>query len=287
MNVITKNLKNSFKVLIITFVVASCTEPMDLDLDSTYARLVVEGAFTTDTGIHRIRLSTTTDFYYKATPPAVSGAHVTISSGNELYELTENPSGSGIYETQDGVFGQVGKTYSLKIELLQELGGHKLYAASSLLRPTAEPDSIQVVFQPTWGQGFWEIKLYAQDPPTQDFYKFLTYVNGTLVTDTLYEIFVVDDRFFNGRYTNGVGVSFLNSEVEDNRLNPGDTVTLLMANITDEYHHFILTARIESGFNTPLFSGPPANVKSNVNNGAIGFFAVYQPRYVSRIYNGE
>lgn len=282
-----KNLKNSFKVLILALVVASCTEPMDLDLDSTYARLVVEGAFTTDTGVHRIRLSTTTDFYYSAKPPAVSGAKVTISDGSTVFILTENPSGSGIYETQDGVFGQVDNTYQLNVELLQELGGHKFYTASCLLRPTAGPDSIQIVYQPTWGQGFWEIKLYAQDPPTQDFYKFLTYINGTLVTDTLYEVFVVDDRFFNGRYTNGVGVSFLNSEVEDNRLNPGDTVTLMMANVTDDYHHFILTARIESGFNTPLFSGPPANVKSNVNNGAIGFFAAYQPRYVSRAYTGK
>jgi hypothetical protein len=25
----------------------------------------------------------------------------------------------------------------------------------------------------------------------------------------------------------------------------------------------------------PLFSGPPANVKGNISNGAIGFFAAY------------
>ncbi len=287
MNFVKGNYKYILKILMLTFVVCSCTEPMDLDLDSTYSRLVVEGAFTTDTGVHRIRLSTTTDFYYSTKPPAVSGARVTISDGSEELSLVENPSGSGIYETQDGVYGQVGKTYQLHIELLQELGGHKFYSASCLLRPTVEPDSVQIMYQPTWGQGFWEIKLYAQDPPTQDYYKFLTYVNNTLITDTLYEVFVVDDRFFNGRYTNGVGAGFLNSEIDDNRLNPGDTVTLMMTNMTDEYFHFILTARIESGFNTPLFSGPPANVKSNVNNGAIGFFAAYQPRYVSRVYNGE
>jgi hypothetical protein len=258
---------------------------MDLELDSTFTRLVVEGAVTTETtGYHQVRLSSTTDFYYNDIPPAVSGADVKISDGSNLIELSENDFGSGVYETPANFFGEVGKTYTLLIELEEEIGGQTAYTASCLLRPTAAPDSIQIEFQPSWGDGFWEIKLYAQDPPSRDFYKFLTFINNVLVTDSLQEIFVIDDRLFNGNYTNGIGVSYLNAASEDNRLNTGDLVTILIANLTEEHANFILTARTENSFNTPLFSGPPANVQGNISNGAIGFFAAYQPQYVSRVY---
>jgi hypothetical protein len=272
------------KFLVPALIITACTEPMDLELDSTFTRLVVEGAITTDTTVHRIQLSTTTDFYHNGQAPAVSGASVKISDGTTIMELAENPYGSGIYETEDGVYGEIGKTYTLMIELEDEIGGHTAYNASCLLPPTTVPDSIQIVYQPAWGDGFWEIRLFAQDPPTQDYYKFHTYVNNVLVTDSLQEILVVDDRFFNGNYTNGVAVGYLNAQTEDNVIRAGDIVTLMMANITEEYAQFILTARMESGFNTPLFSGPPANVQSNISNGAIGFFAAYQPRYASRVY---
>jgi hypothetical protein len=286
-DLIMKLPKYIFAAIIPLLFLASCTEPMDLELDSTFTRLVVEGVITSDPGVHKIRLSKTTDFYDDDQLPPVVGATVMISDGQHLVELTENPYGSGFYETYDGFAGQVGRTYNLMIELDEEIGGHKVYTASDLLRPTAEPDSIQIVFQPAWGSGFWEIKLYAQDPPSRDFYKFLIYVNQMLISDSLQKVFVVDDRLFNGNYTNGIGVGFISAEREDNSLYPGDTVTLMIANLTEEHANFIWTARIESGFNTPLFSGPPANVQGNVSNGAIGFFAAYQPRYVSRVWDGE
>lgn len=276
-----------FAIVSFLLIIVSCTEPMDLKLDSTFTRLVVEGAITTDTGRHQVRLSKTTDFYYSGRPPAVSNATVKISDGMQVIELLENPLGSGIYETVTEFWGEVGKTYTLMIELEEDIGGYSVYTASCLIRPTVQPDSIQVVFQPAWGDGFWEVKLYAQDPPTNDFYKLLIYINDRLVNDSLHKVFALDDRLFNGNYTNGIGVAFLSAQREDNRLVAGDVVTLMIANLTEEYTRFIWTARSESGFNTPLFSGPPANVRGNVSNGAIGFFAAYQPRYTSRVYDGR
>jgi len=276
-----------FAIVSFLLIIVSCTEHMDLKLDSTFTRLVVEGAITTDTGRHQVRLSKTTDFYYSGRPPAVSGATVKISDGVQVIELHENPEGSGIYETVTDFWGEVGRTYTLMIELEEEIGGYSVYTASCLIRPTVQPDSIQVVFQPAWGDGFWEVKLYAHDPPTNDFYKLLIYINDRLVNDSLHKVFALDDRLFNGNYTNGIGVAFLNAQREDNRLVAGDVVTLMTANLTEEYTRFIWTARSESGFNTPLFSGPPANVRGNVSNGAIGFFAAYQPRYTSRVYDGR
>ena len=70
------------KLLYITGILTalwSCTERVDIDLDSTWQRLVVDGYITTDTTSHFIKLSKTTDYYYNQEPPAVTGAIVEIS----------------------------------------------------------------------------------------------------------------------------------------------------------------------------------------------------------------
>ena len=64
-------------------------------------------------------------------------------------------------------------------------------------------------------------------------------------------------------------------------LEPGDIVTVEMNSIGEEYANFLWDAQSEISGSNPLFSGPPANVKGNINNGAIGFFAAYS---VSRAY---
>ncbi|MDP2423273.1 MAG: DUF4249 family protein [Bacteroidales bacterium] len=279
--------KRFIKTLIPVLMLYSCTERIDLELDTTYTRLVVEGAITTDTGIHRVSLSTSTDFYNQNAPPVVSRAVVTISDGDITWPLAENPVGSGIYETTNGVHGIEGRMYMLSISLNQPIGGSSTYKASCAIRATTQPDSIQVVYQPQWGPGFWEVKLFAQDPPTDDFYKFLVYKNKVLLTDTLNKVIVRDDRLFNGKYTNGIGVGYLDSRNPREQVLPGDTITLMMANLTEDYAGFIWTARTQSGFNSPLFSGPPANIKGNITNGAIGFFAAYQSRYVSMVYQAQ
>jgi len=45
--------------------------------------------------------------------------------------------------------------------------------------------------------------------------------------------------------------------------------------INREYNDFLSDAQIELQGSNPLFSGPPANVKGNISNGAFGFFSAY------------
>ena len=52
----------AFVILIsVVFIASACTEPIDLELDSTYARLAVEGYVNTDSIKHHVTLSITGD----------------------------------------------------------------------------------------------------------------------------------------------------------------------------------------------------------------------------------
>ena len=264
--------------------ISSCTERIDIELDETYTRLVVFGSITTDTTRHFVDLSTTSSYYYNEAPPKVSGASVEISDdlGN-VETLTEVAPGK--YATSSGFAAVVGRIYTLRIELQEAINGHKTYTASSEVNQIFPIDSIGLVHQPDWGEkGFYEVTCYYQDPPSRDIYMFNIFKNGELLTDTINDRFISDDAFFNGNYTNGIGVGYLDQSDEREVLRPGDTVTFQGCNIPEEYFNFVLELQSETGFQTPLFSGPPANVKSNINNGAAGFFAAYSVSYSSKVF---
>lgn len=261
------SLKYILSLILIAAGLSCCTEKIDLELDSTYTRLVVDGAITNQPGPHQIKLSYTADYFDNKPPLSVSGAEISLSDGLNSWMITE--SSPGIYETPEGFQGAAGSYYSLLINKVELDGKQQSFEAKSGMPPVSPIDSIQVEFEPNWK--IWAIKLYTLDPPSKDFYMFKVYVNNILVTDTIDRWVVVSDDFFNGNYTFGVLVQF----IRETEAQVGDTVRLEMASITEEYAKFIAEIQQASGYNNPLFSGPPANVRSNITNGAIGFFSAY------------
>jgi hypothetical protein len=263
-----------------SILIVSCTERIDIKLDESYVRLVVDGAITTDTMAHTILLSKSTSYFYNQPAPLVTGAQVKITNGKFTYDLNEEMPGE--YRTEPSVSGVAGETYTLNIKLASPIGGFTDYKAISTLYPVSPLDSVELVFHSDWStDGIWEVKCFVQDPPTIDFYRFMILRNGKMVTDTLDEWFVTDDRFFNGNYAYGAPVAYLEKGSPDEDLNPGDKVTVEMNSIGKDYANFLMQAQSELRGSNPLFSGPPANVIGNINNGAAGFFGAYS---VSRAY---
>ena len=270
---------------IIITVLAGCTEKIDIELDETYTRLVVDGSVTNEPGIHYVDLTTSTSYYYNEAPPPVTGADVAISDelGNSVSLSETDP---GRYATPPDYAAVPGRIYTLDITLQEEINGNKHYTAVSEVFPIDPIDSIGLVFQPDWGEeGFYEVACYYQDPPTTDFYLFNIFKNGELLTDTIAYKIISSDEFYNGGYTNGIGVGYLDQSKESESIQAGDTVTFQGCKITEDYYNFIVSLQAEVWFQDPLFSGPPANVKGNISNGAFGFFAVYSVSYSSTVFN--
>ena len=267
-------------IALLSLMVISCVERIDIQLDDSYTRLVVDGSITTDTMAHTVILTKTTSYFYDQAAPAVTGALLQISDGTDVYPLNEDT--PGIYRTDSTVYGIPGKTYKLSIRLATPIGGYTDYSATSELFPVSHLDSVSLAFHADWSDdGIWEVKVFVQDPPTKDFYRFLISKNSEMLTDTLNEWFVTDDRFFNGNYASDAPVAYLRQNLEDEFLIKGDTVNVEMNSIGSDYANFIWEAQAEVEGSNPLFSGPPANVKGNIDNGATGFFAAYS---ISRSY---
>jgi len=260
--------------LVIAAMLFSCTERIDLPLDESSKKLVVEGAVTTDQGVHSIYLTETTGYYYNLQPPAVTGATVSITDGEDVYYLTEEI--PGVYQTSSLFRGIEGRTYTLNIKLTDPLGGFTDFAASSTISKLVTLDSIGLQFYNEFGdQGLWEVKCWMKDLPSTDFYRFELIRNKHLITHKLEKWLVTDDKFFNGEYVNGAAISYLDQSSDNERLVSGDTLTVELNVISREYYNFIQDAQTELRGSNPLFSGPGANIRGNITNGAIGFFAAY------------
>jgi hypothetical protein len=278
---------NKYLLLIfaVSLITASCTEKINIKLDSTYTRLVVDGHIKTDTMAYYISLTRTTDYFFNEAAPREVNATVTLSDGTNTFPLTETiPGISGLYATGTGFAGVVGKTYTLHISLAEGIAGNTEYSSSCELNGVTKVDSIQVKFNADQGKsGVWEIDMFAQDPPgKKNYYMINLYRNGKLWTDTINKVNVTDNQFFAGKYINGAGVFRINNSHTWETLHQGDTVMVELSAITVEYYNFLNEVR-QAGISIPFFTGPPANITTNINPNGVGFFAAYASSYAKTI----
>jgi hypothetical protein len=289
MNKIHRNIRKSAFCLLFILGVCQCTERIDIEVDSSYTRLVVEGYISTDTLQHSVSLKRSSDYFYNLPSPYISGAMVTISDGDSTIILSESQDQPGKYLTHPGYFGIPGKTYTLAVSRvdINNDGVFEEYSASSELKSTNHIDSIHLEQLEGDHYNFFQVLIFAQDPPGKDFYAFKVLKNGILITDTLDELIVQDDIFFNGNYIYGAPSQFLDQEEQDESIQQGDTITFEINGITEEYYRFVMETQSEIFFQSPVFSGPPANISSNISNGALGFFTAYSVERCSIVFQGK
>jgi len=284
-----RSMKYIFFLVTLIVLTSGCTEKIDLKLDNTEPRLVVEGIITTDTTIQFVRLSQSGDFFTDKMLPGVTGAKVTLYDGTREFELKETESNNGYYITPFDYHGVPGRNYTLTIKNvdINEDGISETYKAESYMNPVTNVDSIKIIYEDSWD--FWKVLLFAYEPAdvNPNYYMFSLLVNDTLYTDQLTEVTIFDDRFIDGEYANGVWVHSFYNNNDDTSLNVGDTVSLRMSCIPEDFYKYIIALQEETRTNIPLFSGPPANLPGNISNGALGYFTAISNSYGSTIFTGK
>ena len=255
-------------ILLAYMLTTSCTEEISLDLNDQeeFQRLVVEGWFTNQAEAQTIELTLTSDYFANEEAPRATGAKVSVTDGAQTFDFTETS--AGVYQTDPNVKGEIGKTYTLQIEYEGEF-----YEASSTMKRIYEIDSLQYVMDEDYAEDepdetdIYYLLMYVQEPPGKgDFYMWETFVNGVNKTDTLDNVWFESDEFVDGNYINGL-------EMDNVYFAMGDTVRLQMRGIPEETLDFFVAVMLETVWRGGPFDGPPANIPSNISNGAVGHFS--------------
>ncbi len=252
--------------------VASCTKIIDVEVDPSNEKLVVDATLTTDTTVHIVKLTRTIDFFSMEEPPGVSNATVTVSD-NEGKTITfeENQSVPGEYLSPENTYGVIGNTYTLNIELTSPIGGFSKFEATNFIKKTPEIDSVTIEKDPY--RPFYYIAGYFQDSVSEDYYMSWYSKDDTLRNYLSSERYLIEDKIINGEYFEGAALGILFGD--EAKFIPGSRFEVSLSNINEIHYNFITDFAAEASGQNPLFSGPPANISTNLNNDAVGFFATY------------
>lgn len=248
-------------LLVILLITISCEEEIPYNPgDQEYELLVVEGRITNELKRHSIRLTKTANYFYNDTVPSISDAEVYIieESSETRYDLTLENERLGYYLT-DFISGNIGELYSLHINYEGES-----YKATAFLDTVALLDSInyEYEFDSYQARGYYNLRISAYEPPPLgDIYMFLIYINDTLFNDELIKTPYSDDQTGNDSYLANIEIMSL---AQEEIISDSNHFIIKMLSISLEEFFYNNAFVQETYFSGSIFSGPSANIPSNV-----------------------
>ena len=242
--------------------VKETTWPLENDVP---AKVIVDGIITDEVKSQVIKLSWSVSELNQL-PSPVSGAGVVISNEDSTWQLAEFPPNSGVYNTPPSFFARVQKNYTLFIS-----AGGKIYTAKTTM---------------TSGSLFGELQ-YARNDASNLYY--VDWVANAFSTEraAMWELLIdwskvpgyehldsLDNHarmLFYTLPTLDVSEVFA-PQMESLFFPAGTRITERRYSLTPAHAEFIREMLLETNWAGGLFTVAPANVGTNLSNGAFGFF---------------
>lgn len=245
---------------ILVILLSSCEEVIDIDLNESDPKVVIEAILKDRANGNQVSLSKSGSYFNPGTYPTISGASIRLidDEGNSevLQESAANPGTYPIVET----VAQAGKTYRLEVE-----AEGQVFEAQSTMQAPLGVDSI--VFEVRNGPLVEDPErnrvpiVRLKDPAGEDnFLLFEVVVNGELQPD----LFLYD-----GRPTDGMSASVPFITLT---LGRGDSLKVYAYAIDRDAFVYYSTLATLVGTGLQFNSTTPANPETNWSNGALGFF---------------
>lgn len=259
--------------LLMAISLLSCEKDVILDLaDTEGAYMIVESHIVNDGKAQWVRLSWSSSYYEVSSGEPVSGASVHIADETSSFGFEEwFPDSLPGYYFNDKIAQLLSETdYTLNIS-----HDNKEFNASSKLNPVPLIDSVTLKLNPFSDLGInpdtvYDILAHFRDLPTEgNHYLFNLYVNDTLRTARPSDKALVSDE----NLEEYVSLAVLSINVDE--VNPGDTLKLEIRSISKEMFDFYNVFFFQTDLSGNPFAGaPPANLPTNLSQGARGFFQV-------------
>jgi hypothetical protein len=263
-------MKNTFAIILAAVILSACEKTVYLELDQNDPKIIIEGQVTNHTGYQYVKISRSVGFYDAGETPRVSDALVVVTddAGN-AFEYIHNPGGKadsiGFYLPITPFTGEIGRNYKLSATIDGEL-----YEAEDQLLPVTTIDSLAYrinddeMEDPKDYNKFYEVLMYALEPQGRtDYYLFKFYRNDSLKVYDDTDIYYADDEAL-GEQIDGVPSPIYYSI--------GDTARVEAYSLSRNgfvFFNDLQTLLISDG---GLFSQPPSNSRTNLSNGALGYF---------------
>lgn len=255
-------------ILLSLLVLVSCTKIIDIELNSATKRLVIEAKISDQSVPPFVKLTRTMDYFNPENPELVSGAIVTLRSDVGESEVMEEVS-EGIYKAVQ-IKGTPGVTYSLTVQ-----DGDQSYEADAYLPFPVRIDTTHHFIRenrtPRDNISGYMLSLTFTDPADKTNYYRLDALKINIDTTGRHQngstsTVMTSDVLYNGGQT----TNMLN---HDQAYEPGDTVIVKLISIDEKVYHYFQQLKESAGMRAMFSSSAPANPETNLQNGAMGYFA--------------
>jgi hypothetical protein len=241
-------------LILATLSLIGCEREIDIDLNASDPRFVIEGMVSTVIGESKVSISKTLNFDETIPFPAISGAFVTVTDITINQTVTLDETSAGKY-SKLGLVGIEGHSYTLTVKI-----DSKTYTAVSTIPYQVQLDSLvqeNLARKRSGGDGtLIRITPKYTDPSIyENYYQYIVSKNDILLND----IFIRNDVGFNGSSA---------PRPLRVRADRNDVIKVAMQDIDKAAYNYFF------GLNENLnqSSATPANPTSNISNGALGYF---------------
>lgn len=249
-------MKNIIYILSAITLFCSCEKVVEVDLNETEAKLVIEAIV--QEGNSFVNLSRTNTFAESGTDTQVSNASVQVQDlDGEIYLFEETT--PGIY-TAPSLIPLEGMTYNLTVIV----DGNSILASSTMpLSVALDTLRFKEENEPFNDTTFYELEPYFTDPGGVDnYYQMVVMKNGKQLSG----FNTINDNFFDGLTTRypGFREEFLS----------GDTVRVDLYSISQEAYDYLVVLE-DNTQDTGIFSGAPSDPNPFFSSGdVLGYFSV-------------
>jgi hypothetical protein len=256
-------MKTLIYIILISVVMISCTENIDIDINAAHPQLVVEAGI----GLNepaRVVLTRSISLDESITLPFETNADVQITDNFGKTEKLSEIS-PGVYMSTL-LLGTEGNTYQLSVKTKDET-----VTANSTMPVKVKIDTVTVVNSIYPGGGppqgnqpapFYEVRVKFTDPSERtNYYRFLSYVNGEIVNRNS----ILNDRLVNGNVVESLLIIY------NPDLSAGDLITIEMQSIEKPVFEYFSSINSMGGPN----SSSPANPYTNLNGAILGYFSAH------------
>lgn len=175
--------------LVLLLTSTACEKVLDVDLNETDPKIVIE-AVVTNTDYAWVKLSWTTNYYDTALPEKINNAIVVVSD-NEGNMDTLDLLDKGFYKSSR-IKGVEGRIYFLTVQV-----DGKEYKSQSLLPGLAPIDSLSYQYYPGGDllheEGYYPT-IYFKDPKNSEDYYMLVYYKNNKLLNKPTDLQVTDDK---------------------------------------------------------------------------------------------
>jgi len=268
----------------------SCIQELDwIEEEAKQELLVIEGLLTSEQKAHYVKLSWSRGVIVEGKPEGVSGAIVSINDGINTYLLSEKE--PGLYLTDSTVAGTLGKVYELRIELEGEL-----YTAIDSMVEATIPDPVSIR-EAELARGFYWVTYpgnFGVVAPAKLSMQIKTPAGWADTFPEEYDITEFWQERKDGYQSNDT-TYYLHPSLEPPAILAygigeigiyplGSIIELSHASLSEGYYNFIRAFMSETEWKgLGPFGYNPANLPTNISNGAIGYFGTSHIKTVQQV----